>query len=167
MTTTVIDALGDRVLVLALQEVTEDLTADVPAQSRLQDSDEAHALLSTLLRATGHRADLPDLDEPAQYAAARRVLAAFAADPATAAAGQAVLADPPADTRLGAELALPATAVLAGLITWLQLKVDIRVERKDGKTEFEFRVAKEPASSSLLKDLAAAVLRLWNGPPGQ
>lgn len=165
MTTTVIDALDYRALILALQEVTEDLTSHVPTQSRLQDSDEAHALLASLLRATGDEANLPDLGEAAQHAAARRVLGAFAADPATAEVSQAVLADPPSDTRLGAELAIPGMAVLAGLVTWLQLKVDVRVKREDGKTEFEFRLSKDAASSGLLKELAAAVLRLWNGPP--
>ncbi|MBC2902013.1 hypothetical protein [Streptomyces cupreus] len=39
--------------------------------------------------------------------------------------------------------------------------------RRQRGTEFEFRVVKEAASAGLLKELAGAVLRLWNGPPQQ
>jgi hypothetical protein len=78
-----------------------------------------------------------------------------------------VLADPPADTRLGAELVEPSLVAMAGLVTWLQTKVDVRVKRKEGKTEFEFRVMKEAAPAAMLKELAAAVARLWNGSPPQ
>jgi hypothetical protein len=78
-----------------------------------------------------------------------------------------VLADPPADTRLRAELVEPSLVAMAGLVTWLQTKVDVRVKRKEGKTEFEFRVMKEAAPAAMLKELAAAVARLWNGSPPQ
>ncbi|MCX5327873.1 MULTISPECIES: hypothetical protein [unclassified Streptomyces] len=156
-------------LILALQEVTENLTAATGSESLPKDRDEAHDLLAALLRAGGidDAAELAPLDEPGQYAAARRVLAELARDPATRAVAEPVLADPPADTRLGAELVVPSLATMAGLVTWLQTKVDVRIKRKDGKTEFEFRVMKEVAPAAMLKGLAAAVARLWNGSPPQ
>ncbi|MFI6494527.1 hypothetical protein [Streptomyces sp. NPDC050564] len=166
MTATQFAGLDESSLILALQEVTEELTTGSEPEALPMDSDEAWALLAAVLQAGGHSGtEAGELDEAGQYAAARRVLAALAEDPATADATRAVVAEPPSDTRLGAELAVPAVAVLAGVVAWLQTKVDVRIKRKDGKTEFEFRVVKEAASAGVLKELAAAVLRLWNGPP--
>ncbi|MET8248677.1 hypothetical protein ABZV31_32370 [Streptomyces sp. NPDC005202] len=168
MTVDRVAALDDRSLILALEEVIEDLTAEVPPETLPMDRDEARALLSALLEAGGQGGtELPELDEPDQYAAARRVFAALVQDPATRGTAGPVLAEPPTDTRLGAELAMPSLVAVAGVVAWLQTKVDVRIKRKDGRTEFEFRLAKEPASAGLLKELAAAVLRLWNGPPPQ
>ncbi|WP_328874480.1 hypothetical protein OHT76_32940 [Streptomyces sp. NBC_00287] len=168
MTAPLVADLDERSLLLALQEVTEELTAETPPEALPMDQDEANALLTALLQAGGHGGTgLAELDEYEQYAAARRVLVALAEDPGTRAAAAPVLADPPADTRLGADLAVPALAAVAGVVAWLQTKVDVRIKRKDGKTEFEFRVVKEAASAGLLKELAGAVLRLWNGPPQQ
>lgn len=166
MTEVAIAGLDERSLILALQEVTEDVTARTSRGGQPTDADEARALLAALIQVSGHndvRAD--ELLEADQYAAARRVLMALAEDPATADTARAVLAEPPSDTRLGTELAVPAIAVLAGVIAWLQTKLDIQIKRKDGRTEFQFRVAKEAASDKVLKELAATVVRLWSGPP--
>lgn len=107
---------------------------------------------------------LPEPDGPGQYAAARRILAE---DPATGAAAEPVFAEPSADTWLGVELAVPSLAAVAGAVAWLPTKVNVRIKRKDGKTEFEFRVVKEAAPAALLKEVAAAVVRLWSRPPQQ
>lgn len=165
MTAAAVAGLDERSLILALQEVTEDLTAGALPDAQPMDGDEARALLTALLQAGGHSdTEATELDEAGQYAAARRVLAALMEDPVTADTARAVMVEPPSDTRLGAELAVPAVVVLAGVVAWLQTKVDVRIQRKDGKTEFDFRVVKEAASSGVLKELAVAVLRLWNGP---
>ncbi|MER5908271.1 hypothetical protein ABT150_51190 [Streptomyces mirabilis] len=107
---------------------------------------------------------MPEPDGPGQYAAARRILAE---DPAAGAAAEPVFAEPSADTWLGVELAVPSLAAVAGAVAWLQTKVNVRIKRKDGTTEFEFRVVKEAAPAALLKELAAAVVRLWSRPPQQ
>jgi hypothetical protein len=166
MTAAQVGGLDERSLLLTLQEVTEDLTAEAPPGALPQDQDEAHALLAALLGAGGiSDAELRDLDQSGQYAAARRVLALLTEDPATRRTAAPVLADPPSDTRLGAGLAVPALVTVAAVVAWLQTKVDVRIRRKDGRTEFDFRVVKESAPAGLLKELATAVLRLWNGPP--
>jgi hypothetical protein len=43
----------------------------------------------------------------------------------------------------------------------------ITIKRFDGKTEIEFRVAKDPVMSSALKNLAATIVRLLGGAPRQ
>jgi hypothetical protein len=47
------------------------------------------------------------------------------------------------------------------------MKVDARIRRKGGRTEFEFRVVKEVVPAARLKELVAVVVRLWSGPPQQ
>ncbi|OEJ22478.1 hypothetical protein [Streptomyces subrutilus] len=161
----VTDGLDERSLILALQEVTETLTAATEPEGLPRDRDEVQGLLAAFLRAGGRdAAELGPLDEPGQYEAARRVLAELARDPVTRVVAEPVLSDPPADTRLGTELVGPSLVAMAGLVTWLQTKVDVRIKRKDGRTEFEFRVTKESAPATVLKELAATVARLWNGP---
>lgn len=156
--------LNDREVILALEELTETLTVDTTPDSMPMDADEAHSLLATLLKAGGRSAtEISALDGPGQYAAARRFFLALADEPAAADAASAVLADPPVDTRLGTELAVPAVAVLAAAVTWLQTKIDVRIKRKEGKTEFEFRIAKDVVPADVLKGLAASIVQLWNG----
>ncbi|MFI2206774.1 hypothetical protein ACH47Z_39885 [Streptomyces sp. NPDC020192] len=152
MTTSVVAGLDDTSLILALQEVTEDLTADGSPHALPMDQDEAWELLLALLREGGYSgAELAELDRPGQYAAARRVLVELVEDPAIRDAAGPVLADPPSDTRLGADLAGPALAAVAGTVAWPQTKVDVRIKRKDGKTEFEFRVVKESAPAKSVR----------------
>lgn len=62
---------------------------------------------------------------------------------------------------------MPSLAAVAAAVAWLQTKVNVRIKCKDGKTEFEFRVVNEAAPAALLKELAAAVMRLWSHPPQQ
>lgn len=47
----------------------------------------------------------------------------------------------------------------------LQTKVEIRITRKDGKSEFEFRLMKNPTSTGVLRELATIVSYLLKGPP--
>ncbi|SNT53904.1 hypothetical protein SAMN05443665_10414 [Actinomadura meyerae] len=152
--------LSDRSVLLSLQELTEDLSADqdyVPAEE-----DEARALLAALLTAAGRSAALPErLDEQA----ARTLLAELAADPDTSASAAAVLADPPADEQLGTEAAATALVVIAALVTWLQTKISIRVRRRDGGWEFDFRLDKQPVPASVLRHLAEIVTRVLGSPP--
>lgn len=168
MRTTDLSELSDRSVLLALQELTEEFTADATPDTMPLDQDEAALLLSTLLRAAGQDGSAVVIpDSPAAYDAARRLLAAFAAEPATAAVAAAVLAEPPTDSRLSGEIAVPGLVVMAAVVTWLQTQVSVHIKRRNDKTEFEFRVAKEAASASTLKELASTVTRWLGGPPRQ
>lgn len=169
MTQTDLSGLSDRTVLLALQELTEELSADAAVDSMPLDQDEAALLVGKLLHDGGQHGDSATVlpDQVAAYAAARRVLAMLASEPATADVSAAVLRDPPTDSRLSAEIAGPGIVVLAALVTWLQTKVVIHIKRVNGKTEFEFRVAKEAATSATLKELASTIARLLGGAPRQ
>ncbi|MFJ5927691.1 hypothetical protein ACIQF6_34355 [Kitasatospora sp. NPDC092948] len=154
------DRLTDRQVLLALQELTEDLTAAAAtAATAALDHEEAARLLTAFLHHNGQAATAP-LDEAGARAAARRLLATLTEEPACADTAADLLADPPADSRLGGELALTGVVVLAAVVAWLQTKVDIRFKRIDGRTEFEFRLLKQATDGTTLRTLAAAVARL-------
>jgi len=159
------DHLTDRQVLLALQELTEDLTTAAAAATAALDHEEAARLLTAFLRHNGQDAaatldETGTLDEDAARTAARRLLATLTEEPACADTAADLLTDPPADSRLGGELALTGVVVLAAVVAWLQTKVDIRFKRIDGRTEFEFRLLKQATDGTTLRTLAAAVARL-------
>ncbi|GGJ59283.1 hypothetical protein [Streptomyces brasiliensis] len=159
--------LPDRSVLLSLQEIAEDIGTTDTTRTPL-DADEAESLLSALLR-VGEQSPvtISGLPEQRMLTVARRLLTHIAEDPDTAATAGAVLADPPADEHMSVETAVTATVVLGALVGWLQTKVDIRIKRKEGKAEFEFRLTKTTSSAVLLRELSAVIARLLGGgPPG-
>jgi hypothetical protein len=160
------EQLSDRSVALALQEITEEL-ADTNPELFPQDTHEAGLLLSALLA----QADLPTAGtDPGdliydRHEAARRVLTHLATDPDTAARTRAVIADAPTDEQLSVEAAALAAVVLATTVSWLQTKVDIRIHRHDGRTDFDFSLRKTAASPGTLRRVAEIVYRLLSGPP--
>jgi hypothetical protein len=56
--------------------------------------------------------------------------------------------------------ALAAAAILGSLVTWMQTKVDLEVERDGTKTKFRFRLRKEATSESLLTEMLSGVKAL-------
>ncbi|PJM91453.1 hypothetical protein [Streptomyces sp. CB01373] len=159
--------LSDRSVLLSLQEIAEDIGTADTGRAPL-DMDEAESLLAALLTAGGQPpVAVSGLPEERLLSVARGLLARIAADPDTAGPAGVVLADPPADEQMSVESAVTAAVVLGSLVAWLQTKVDIRIKRKEGKSEFEFRLSKPSASTPLLRELSEAVARLLGGgPPG-
>src|SRR5688572_10520770 len=161
MTESTVDRLNDRSVVLALQELTEEIGAAVPEVA--PDADDAAALVGALLDAAGlDPATATVVADPAS--AARRMLDHALHDGDTAEATGRILADPPADEQLSVEAAVTAAVVLGALVAWLQTKVDIRVSRKDGRTEFEFKLAKAATGPATIRRLAEVVAGLLTGP---
>ena len=168
-----VTALDDQSVLLALQEFTEELGSDVTAVAAA--AEEASTLIEAFLFQAGGdqvRGQVPAGGQgsvgarphPADsVAVGRRLLAQTLVDPDTAAVTRAILTDPPHDDQLGLEAAAASAVVLGAVVAWLQTKVDIRVTRKEGKSEFEFRVTKSPTSGTTLAQLAAILARLFKG----
>lgn len=125
-------------------------------------------MLAELLRAGEQPpVTVSELSEQRLLLVARCLLTQIAEDPDTAKPAGSVLADPPADEQMSVETAVTAAVVLGALVAWLQTKVDIRIKRKEGKSEFDFRLVKSSASAPLLRELSAVIARLLGGgPPG-
>jgi len=156
-----LNAMDDRSVLLSLQEITEAIGAD----QVVADEEEAADLLGALLSSTGRPGGPVVPADP--VAAGRRLLDHVLRDDDTTAIAQEVVTDPPIDDQMSVEVAASTAVVLGALVGWLQTKVDIRVSRKDGKTEFSFHVAKNAASPGVLKRLADVVFEIINGPPQQ
>ncbi|WP_369259199.1 CHAT domain-containing protein [Streptomyces sp. R35] len=65
----------------------------------------------------------------------RNLLDGLVSDPDTADTVGSILDDPPVDNRMVTDSLIVSAAVLAAIVAWLQTKIDLKVHRKNGKTE--------------------------------
>ena len=91
---------------------------------------------------------------------ARSLLAFFLEDETTRAQAEQLLRNPTVPSQRSIELAIGGAVVIGALITWLQTRIEIEVERKDGETNFRFSAKKEAAGESLIKDTVKIVGQL-------
>jgi hypothetical protein len=160
-----ITKLPDQTVVLVLQELGQEL----PMGGDIGSEDDARLALASLLRAAGAEAPEPEailVSEADAVRTGRRLLALMAEDPDTAQLTRATVDDPPADEQMSVELAVTAAVVLAAMIGWLQTKIDLKVVRKEGRTDVEFRVHKQAAGDEVLQSIAQAVAGLFRATPG-
>jgi hypothetical protein len=153
-----INNLSDRSVVLALQEFTE-VGAPLPMESQ----SEARQLIESLLAAgpPSGKAQLDKIinsDETA-LTVARRLLDLTAEDPDTEAVITDITSEPPRDDQMSADVAITSVVVLAALITWLQTKIEIKVQRKDGKVDFVFHLLKEKSSDGTIQSVIETINR--------
>jgi hypothetical protein len=124
----------------------------------INDEEDARELVAAFV--SQHDADVraDDVVPPAEPVDSyvERVLAMIAEDPDTADAVATSLETLPDETQMVVE---PVTAalVLAAIVAFLQTKFEVRINRKDGKTEFSFSAAKKPTSSKTLGEIADVV----------
>jgi hypothetical protein len=161
-----VDRLSDRSVLLSLQELAETVGSDVAEVA--PDEQEAVELLAALLASTGLPPEPATAlrEEGAAVEAGRKLLGHALLDPDTERPAAEIVTDPPSDDQMSVELAVAAAVVLGALIAWLQTKIDIRVSRKDGKSEFEFRATKAATQPALLRQVAETVAGILGAPPG-
>lgn len=167
------DGLSKRAVILSLQEAMEDLASAKPDRFPTEpdrfptDVDEAAALLDNLLRAEGltaagdavhHLVNDGAADEA--DATALRLLRHLLEDPDTSEVTREVVADPPKDTQLSVDAVPTGAVVLAALVAWLQTKVDLRIRRRHGTTEFDFHLTNKTAGTGALREVASMVAEL-------
>lgn len=158
-----VSKLNDAAVLRVLSATTEQLRARLPqtATASLKSADEAREAVSQLLLLAGSHAPQEVLpDEGSHPAQARALLQLMLQDPETRAVVQPLIDHPPDDEQRSVELALAGAVILGGLVTWLQTKVEIDVERKGGNTSFRFHLKKEPVGDSLIQSLAKQVAGL-------
>jgi len=158
-----VSKLDDAAVLRVLSAATEQLRARMPqtANQSVKSADEARAAVSQLLERAG--SDTPHNvlpDEGSHTAQARALLRLMLQDSGTHAVVQPLVDNPPDDEQRSVELALAGAVILGGLVTWLQTKIEIDVERQDGKTNFRFHMKKEAGSESLIQSLAKQVAGL-------
>lgn len=154
-----INNLSDRSVVLALQEFTE-VGAPLPMESQ----SEARQLIESLL-AVGPPSGKAQLDEilnsdETALTVARRLLHMTAEDPDTGAVIADITSEPPRDDQMAADVAITSVVVLAALVSWLQTKIEIKVQRKDGKVDFVFHLLKAKSSDGTIQSIIETINRI-------
>ena len=155
--------LDDATVLRVLSAATEQLRGRLPqaATASVKSADEAREAVSQLLQQAGAHSPQEILpDEGGHATQARALLRLMLQDPETCAVVEPLISHPPDDEQRSVELALAGAVILGGLVTWLQTKVEIDVERKGGKTNFRFHMKKEAAGDSLIQSIAKQVAGL-------
>lgn len=157
-----IEALDARTVQMILSHLTQEMRREIPTEQTqtVQSAEEARLAIAALLGEVEPSAPDPEKIAPEEDdadLAGRAMLDVLLDDPATAPKVRELLANPPLDSQMSVELAISSAIVLGAVITWLQTKVDLKVSRKGGKTDFTFALRKASTSNSLLKSVADAV----------
>jgi hypothetical protein len=154
-----LESLGPRTVILSTLDITENLRSQLRQEAAAIDSeDDAVAVLASLLGPGANEAIARfSRDEASAIDAARRLLQLTLEDPATELTARETLVSPPEDEQMSVEAVVAVAAVLGLLVTWLQTKLQIRVTKKDGKTEVEFNLAKDAADSATVSGVVEAV----------
>jgi hypothetical protein len=152
---TTVDDLDDAAVLAALQELTTEIHATLPAdqQEAVSSQEEARLALAALIDHE-HASELAERlgDNPDQaLAGARELLSAAVQDPDTAGPAARLVEDPPTDDQLFVLGGLETIILIGALVTLLQTKGKVHVERKDGKVSFTVDVSKKAASNSLIE----------------
>lgn len=152
--------MARRSVVLALQEITEDLAAEHGLEAE-NDEEALHIVEALLAHADtpGTAAWLLD-DEAKALDAGRRLLDALAEDPGTRPLAEPLLAEPPVDDQLAVVEVSAGVVVLVALVAFLQTKVSVKMERKTSKGKVSFELTKEAAKGSTLMQLADLYQRI-------
>jgi hypothetical protein len=158
-----VSKLDDAAVLRVLSIATEQLRGRLPqtAAASVTSADEAREAVSQLLEQAGVDSPQEILpDEGGHVTQARTLLQLMLQDSETRAVVEPLISQPPDDEQRSVELALAGAVILGGLVTWLQTKVEIDVERKSGKTNFRFHMKKGTAGDSLIHNLAKQVAGL-------
>jgi hypothetical protein len=152
-----LENLDDSTIFRITSHLTAQLREEMPDEATgIRDAAEARAVLESFLASNGSPFPASTLfpsDAASVALQARRLLALMLEDETTGPQAMELLANPPADTQKSVE-ALAATAVvLGGLVTWLQTRVDIHVERKNGQTDFRIQVKKGATSADIISNI--------------
>ncbi|MBV8360205.1 MAG: hypothetical protein JO189_20055 [Deltaproteobacteria bacterium] len=158
----VLDELDDRAVLRVLSHLTEQMHGGLPDVNKASISpEEARQALHDLLAKAGENVPELILPEGTGHAAvARRYLQMLLEDAESRPIAEALVANPPDDGQRSLEEATAAAIILGALITWLQTKVKIVVNRKDGKTEVHIELLKNATEGPLLSNIAKQVGRL-------
>ena len=158
--------LNDQTVLRILNHLTADLREDLPdeQQSAVQSQEEAREAIVSFLETYGASAGEHErraLSEEALGAPqARILLKLLLEDEATRAKAMGLLEHPPDDEQRSIELAVAGAVILGATITWLLTKVEIKVNRRNQKTEFQFHLSKPAVSKDLVQKVAQAISSL-------
>ena len=159
--------LSDEEVLAVLQELTAEIRDDLPSEERDSVDSEAAArqVLASLITGTDSPPEPGDPGTESAWAmtAARQVLGAALEDPEAAEVARRLTADPPQNEQMIVLGGLEVAIVLGALVTLLQTKVHLKVQRKDGQTEVSFEVKKSASETSLISQVVKIAGGLFGG----
>ncbi|HZO71411.1 MAG TPA: hypothetical protein VFB60_04360 [Ktedonobacteraceae bacterium] len=167
-----IDQMDDQTILLILSHVAQELQEDLPQEQlgAIRSQDEAREAIVALLNAAGENTAQLDAaqiipEDEENPALSRGVLELLLNDELAKPKAEELLANPPEEEQMSVVLALAGAIILGTLITWLQTKIKLKVNRKDGKTDIEFEMEKDKTDPETIKEVAKAIITLLGTTP--
>lgn len=153
--------LDDQEILGILSEMTIELREGLSDDEKkaIQSEEEARLAIASVLQTVGENEEqiVPEAiisEDPDVETTARGVLEILLNDPIISSEVEELIKNPPEDLQLGGVKSVVATAViLAVLVTWLQTRIEIEVNRKDGQTEYSIGLIKEPTENSTIREI--------------
>jgi hypothetical protein len=160
-----IEQFDDRTVLGILSQVTADLHERLPSSevAAIASSSDARAAIAALLKQQGASSVVPEsilAEDHPDSVVARHVLELLYVDPETKEAVSEVVSNPPVDSQKSVELAVAGAVILGSLIAWLQTSVEIKMQRKEGKLDFSFKLKKDATERKTLADIAGTIAKL-------
>lgn len=167
-----VDQMDDQTILLILSHVTQELQKELPQEQlgAIRSQDEAREAIVALLNAAGENSAQLDAaqiipEDEENPALSRGVLELLLNDEAARSKAEQLLANPPKEEQMSVTLAIAGAVILGVLITWLQTKIELEVNRKGGKTEVKFKMQKDKTDPETIKEVAKAIISLLGTTP--
>jgi hypothetical protein len=155
------DAAVLRILSEVTGELKEQLTrSEAAAVASLAD---ARAVIAALLeQQNSGSVDYERLfsENQSDPKVARHLLTLLMTDADTKDVANGSVENPPTASQKSVELAIGGAVILGSLVAWLQTAIEIEILRKDGKSEFTFRMKKDATKGKTLTDIAKTIAKL-------
>jgi hypothetical protein len=162
-----VSELDDTAVLAALQEITSEIREELPADQQEAVSSQEDALLALAAvldsESAASLAERFSLAPEEAIASCRELLAAAVTDPGTAGPATRLVASPPSEDQMAVLGGLEVVILLAALVTFLQTKAKVRVDRKDGKVSYRIEVEKQAAQGPLVEEVIRIARKLFGG----
>jgi len=162
-----VSSLEDRQVTLALQHLGWDLHTSSAEINGFADPEEGRRLL----RAFMDFVEAPEQDATVGHSAgadadgARSALRLAMAMPETTELANELVEDPPDDDQMSLGDLPQYVAMVGFVVAFLQVRFNVHVSRREGKTEFDFKAGKEPLDNEQLGQFISMASTIVSSPP--
>lgn len=155
--------LDEGTALLVLSYATEELRSlALDGSEPLVSVEEARQTLAQLMERMGVRHNIEAdklVDESRSGDTARRVVDLLRADPAVGGLVDDLIEHPPENQQMSVEVAIATAVILGALVTWLQTKISLKVQRTPKGTVIDFELLKGSADKETVDSVVKASAR--------
>ena len=160
-----LDNLDNQTIMRILGYLAEDLQQELPDDAIIERGEDARAVITAVLEAAAVEGTNIAQTVPTEQEAEKlghSVLTVFLNDETTQVQASELVANPPESRQMVVD-PITGAIVLVALVTWLQTKVDIDLNFKNGKLDGTIKIGKPRTDKETLKDIIQTITKLLGG----